>query len=437
MAKYFGTDGIRGVFGETITPVMAYQVGQSLKSVFNCDTVYIGRDTRQSGETLHDSLAKGAMSQGMSVYDAGISSTPMMAHYSAKQSVLAIMITASHNPYLDNGIKLFNHGKKLTLDEELSIESFIDNALLDAVSQQGSHFKTDDITEHYMQLYGSFSFAKTPFKVAIDTAHGATYKIASAILSDYVESLVITGNQPNGENINFACGSTHLEAIQKLMISHPSCTLGFSFDGDGDRVIAVDQNGNVIDGDLMIYVIARYLKSLNRLNKNTVVLTVMSNPGIIKALNADKIDVILTDVGDKYVAETMRNHQLSLGGENSGHIILSDYLHSGDGVLSAVIFMQALMVLKMDLPGLLNTVKLMPQKMVNVYNVNGDVITHDAVLEVINTVKARFNHEGKVLLRKSGTEPVVRITLAYDNEVMLDEMMTLLKNAIENYGRDS
>lgn len=422
MAKYFGTDGIRGKFGDELTTDLAYKVGQSLAGSLDTKTLIIGCDTRESSYVIMKNLAMGAKHTGVNVQIAGVVPTPIIAHYSTINKFTGIMITASHNPYHDNGIKVFNKGFKLSAKEEALIEDFIDNKDEIRALKYGKIENSDLSVIAYRELFKSMNIEKSNFNVGIDSAHGANYLLSKELMSGIVNRLVQVGNKPDGRNINNDVGSTHLDSIKNVVISE-KLDFGLSFDGDGDRVLLVDSEAKVIDGDELIYIIATYLKNNNLLNKDTVVLTSMSNLGIIKSFERLGIKVVLTDVGDKYVLEAITNNNYSVGGENSGHIILKDYLNTGDGLLVASFLIKILHETGKTLNQLIEDITMFPQKMVNIKTRDKEVINKKEVLDLIENTKKEWGSFGKVLIRASGTEPLVRITLSYENEDVLDIKM--------------
>ena len=341
MAKYFGTDGIRGRYGIELNNSIAFKLGQSLKSVLGTERLVIGMDTRESGSELLYSVASGAQSMKIDVMIAGVVSTPLISHYSKEKGITGVMITASHNPYTDNGLKVFNKGNKLLESEELAIEKHIDDKEKFNITNIGKTYSGEEVLDLYADLIESLDLEEIDLKVGYDSANGANYLIAKGIIEELcIESYQI-GNTPDGKNINLNCGSTHLESIKELVIEK-KLDIGLSFDGDGDRILVIDQDGDEIDGDLLIYILATYLKENNRLNKDTVVLTQMSNLGVIKAFEKQGINVVLTGVGDKYVLEELNNNDYSIGGENSGHIILKEFLNTGDGLLVGIYLLKIL-----------------------------------------------------------------------------------------------
>ncbi len=430
MAKYFGTDGIRGRFGVELSASLAFKVGQSLKKSLGISRLVIGIDTRESSTELMYGVASGAQSVGVNVMLAGVVSTPLISAYSKEKGIAGVMITASHNPYQDNGIKVFHKGNKLTQIEELAIETFVDGNREFTVDKVGTIFQSDEVYDLYMDIIDQLELDMMDFVVGIDSANGANHLIAKAVFEQVCPNYVQIGNEPDGKNINLNVGSTHLEAITNL-VKEQSLDLGISFDGDGDRVLFVDNNLNVIDGDLIIYIIAGYLKQKGLLKKDTVVLTSMSNLGIIKALNRQSIQVVLTDVGDKYVLEAMNENDYSLGGENSGHIILKDYINTGDGLLVSLFVLKILYETNLSFSELLQDVTMYPQQMVNIRTYNKDILQDQRVLDVIQETKDVFLDDGKVLVRASGTEPLIRVTLSCEKQEDLDFYMNKIVSVIE------
>jgi len=429
MAKYFGTDGIRGRYPLEVNNSVAFKVGQSLKTALGTSRLVIGMDTRESGSELLYSVISGARSVGIDVMNAGVVSTPLIALYSREKKVDGVMITASHNPYTDNGIKVFHHGNKLSNELELAIEDYIDNSEGFMIQKLGELYSGEEVLDLYLDLIEQLDLYTTDLKVGIDSANGANYLIAKGILQEIAPSLIQIGNNPDGKNINDGVGSTYLDSITNLVKEH-SLDIGFSFDGDGDRVLAVDHELNVVDGDKLIYVIACYLKELDILKKDTVVLTKMSNLGIIKAFEEKGINVVLTDVGDKYVLEEINKHGYSIGGENSGHIILRDHINTGDGLLASLILLKILNDTKKSLHELTKDIKMWPQELVNIRTYNKEILLDERVVKAVNEVKEVLKDSGKVLVRASGTEPLVRVTLSCETQVELDKHMDKIVSMI-------
>ncbi|KFZ26128.1 MAG: Phosphoglucosamine mutase [Candidatus Izimaplasma bacterium HR2] len=429
MAKYFGTDGIRGRYNLELTNSLAFKVGQSLKSVLNTNRLVIGMDTRESSSELLYSVISGAQSVGIDVMNAGVVSTPLISHYSKQKEVSGVMITASHNPYTDNGIKVFNKGNKLSESEELAIEDFIDNNPKFTVTTIGKLYSGEEVLDLYLDLIESLDFNQSSLRVGFDSANGANYLISYGILREMCKEHYQIGFKPDGKNINEGVGSTHLEAITKL-VKDNNLDIGLSFDGDGDRVLVVDKDLDIIDGDLIIYIIANYLKDHGLLKKDTVVLTSMSNLGIIKAFERKGIKVVLTGVGDKYVLEELNKNGYSIGGENSGHVILRDYISTGDGLLVGAYLLNILEVTGKTLKELTSDIKMWPQTMENIRTFNKDILNDQRVVDVIEEVKGILGINGKVLIRASGTEPLIRVTISCELKSDVDKYVNLIVGVI-------
>lgn len=428
--KYFGTDGIRGVAYEFLTEELAYKVGTSL-STLGLSNVVVGRDTRESGSMLAQAIINGAKAVGMNALFLGVVSTPMLSYISGQLGYVGVMITASHNPFQDNGIKVFKAGKKLFEKEEAVLEAVLnDEVKTTIISEHGKTLENIDAYQLYSKLYSSI-LTKSNLKIGLDLANGATYAIAQKIYKKIASNLYVIGNQPDGRNINFQVGSTHLEALTKL-IKDEKLDIGFAFDGDGDRILAIDSDGSVIDGDVLIYIIANYLKSNNLLRDNTVVLTKMSNLGIIKSLEKRSIKTLQTDVGDKYVLEALENNDFTIGGENSGHIINRLLLNTGDGVLNSVFLLKILKETKLSLKDLSSEVKLYPDKLVNLKNIDKTVLKNPEVISLIEEVKSRLGSNGKVLVRASGTEPLIRVSVQAPTVEVVEEAVNQIVKVIQD-----
>ncbi|QMS85715.1 phosphoglucosamine mutase [Candidatus Xianfuyuplasma coldseepsis] len=429
MAKYFGTDGIRGRYNIEINNTMAFQLGQSLKSVLGTTKLVIGMDTRESSSELMYSVVSGAQTVGVDVMVAGVVATPLISLYSYQKQVTGVMITASHNPYKDNGIKVFDNGKKLTQEQELAIEAYMDNVSEFEVTTFGETFSGEDVLDTYLDLIESVGFYETDFRIGVDSANGANYLIARGIFQELTKSFYQMGDEPNGTNINDGVGSTHLEALQAF-VKKWELDIGFAFDGDGDRVLIVDFDQTIIDGDQIIYLLAVYLNNLGLLKKQTVVLTKMSNLGIIKAFERQGINVVLTDVGDKYVLQAIEDGGYSIGGENSGHIILRDYLHTGDGLLVALFVLKVLQDSEQSLQELLADITMWPQQLVNIRTYNKDILDDHRIQQVVQDVTEELGSDGKVLVRASGTEPLVRVTISCETTEQVDIYMKQIVDVI-------
>jgi phosphoglucosamine mutase len=430
MGKYFGTDGIRGRYGVQLTKTLAFQLGQGLKEALNTTRLVIGMDTRESSDDLMQSVISGAQSAGIDVMVAGVVTTPMISLFSYEKQITGVMITASHNPYKDNGIKVFDKGRKLSLDQERALEMFLDSGQIIEAERFGELFDGEPVFDTYIDLIESLNVYKTDIRIGVDSANGANYLISRGIFQELTESFYQMGDNPDGKNINDNVGSTHIEAMQEF-VKKWHLDIGFSFDGDGDRVLVVDADGSVIDGDLIIYVIATHLKRQGLLKHNTVVLTKMSNLGIIKAFEKQGINVVLTDVGDKYVLEAIEEGGYSVGGENSGHIILRSHLHTGDGLLVALKLLEVLQESGATLNELLGGVTMWPQKLVNIRTFSRDILDNPQIQKVVNDVSGTLKGRGKLLVRMSGTEPLIRVTVSCESEEELDLHLNRLLEVIQ------
>ena len=428
MGKYFGTDGIRGIAFEKLDSKLAFRVGQAIGYVLKPSVVVIGMDTRQSSPMLSYGIANGLLTLGVDVLFAGVVSTPMVAHYSKTKDIIGVMVTASHNPFMDNGIKVFNKGYKTTEEVEALLEDFIDNGKLE-VTGLGTLKFTDDVKNEYLKIYDSLDLKPLDLKIGFDSANGANYEIAREIFNRINPNSIQIANKPNGLNINLDCGSTHLESILKL-VKDEKLDIAFSFDGDGDRIILIDENGITYDGDLIIYMIATYLKRKNLLNKNTVVLTKMSNPGILKALEDKGIKYVLTDVGDKYVFHELYTNSYTIGGESSGHIILTHLLHTGDGLLVAIYLLKILQELGISLKELNKDVRMYPLKLTNIKGIDKTILKSPKMIEVIEEVRTKLGDHALLLVRPSGTESLIRLTVSHKDHHMVDTMTEYLVKMI-------
>ncbi len=420
--KYFGTDGIRGKVNEVITEELTYKLGKSL-AVLNVDTVVIGSDTRESKDMLSKSLINGALSVGLKVINAGVVPTPALINYSKDKQILGVMITASHNPYYDNGLKVLNKGIKLSLDEEMLIETTIDEDI--NLNKQGVLIN-DDVLNHYYNFLNKFLYSSN-VKVAIDCANGATYQSAPYIFSEITNNLFVTANTPNGLNINNNVGSTHLNHLKEFMLQN-KCDVGFSFDGDGDRILAIENN-EVVDGDQIIFIIANYLKQQNKLNKDTIVLTQMSNLGLLKRLEELNINFVLTPVGDKYVVRELLENNYSIGGENSGHIIMPEVLSTGDGVLVALTLLEIMTKTNKTLHELLDGIEMYADKMINLKVEDKSIINTPVVTNKIKEIE-EILVDCKVIVRASGTENLIRITVMAKTMDLVDKYINQLVDII-------
>lgn len=417
MGKYFGTDGIRGKAFEKMNASLAYGLGQAIARELKPNQVVIGMDTRLSSPMLAYSLANGLLALGVDIAFAGVVSTPMIANYSKNHEMIGVMITASHNPYTDNGIKVFNKGYKTTEDVELRLETVMDSGLLHATTF-GHLTYTNAVKEEYLKIYDQLDLKPLSLNIGFDSANGANYLISREIFNRINPQAIQIGNTPDGLNINRGCGSTDLESILTL-VRHKNLDIAFSFDGDGDRIILIGPDGDIYDGDMIIYIIAKYLKSKQLLSHETVVLTKMSNPGILKALSDHNIHYVLTDVGDKYVFDALDKGGFTIGGESSGHVILTHLLHSGDGLLVAIYLLKILEELNMSLTDLVSDVQLYPYMLVNIKDVDKSVLTKASMIEFLNDIKAELGEHALLLVRPSGTESLIRVTISHKDEKLV------------------
>ncbi|MED5100931.1 phosphoglucosamine mutase [Niallia circulans] len=442
MGKYFGTDGVRGVANSELTPEIAFKLGRYGGFVLTKDhdrpKVLIGRDTRISGHMLEGALVAGLLSIGAEVMRLGVISTPGVSYLTKALGAQAgVMISASHNPVADNGIKFFGpDGFKLSDEQELEIEALIDQAEDTLPRPTGADLgQVDDYFEggqKYLQfLKQTVDEEFAGIHIALDCAHGATSSLAMHLFADLDADISTMGASPNGLNINDGVGSTHPEALSKFVLEKEA-DVGLAFDGDGDRLIAIDENGDIVDGDQIMYICAKYLKETGRLKNNTVVSTVMSNLGFYKALEQHAITSIPTAVGDRYVVEEMRNNSYNLGGEQSGHIIFLDYNTTGDGLLTGLQLVNIMKVTKKKLSELAGEMKKFPQKLVNIRVTDKFHVTdNEKVKEVIAKVEQDMNGNGRILVRPSGTEPLVRVMAEAPTEELCEAYVNVISEVVK------
>lgn len=422
MGKYFGTDGVRGEANVELTPELAFKLGRFGGYVLSqheqkTPKVLVARDTRISGEMLEAALVAGLLSVGIEVYKLGVLATPAVSHLVRTECASAgVMISASHNPALDNGIKFFgNDGFKLDDEKELEIEKLLDKKedTLPRPSAKGLG-KLVDFPEgirKYVKFLVSTGVDLKNMKVALDSANGSASISARQIFLDLNADIKIIGEQPDGLNINDGVGSTHPEALQKLVIESQSA-IGLAFDGDSDRLIAVDEKGKIVDGDKIMYIIGKYLFEKGKLAKNTIVTTVMSNLGFHKALDREDIHKVVTAVGDRYVVEEMRKSGYNFGGEQSGHVIIMDYNTTGDGQLTAIQLTKIMKETGKSLSQLASEVTIYPQKLVNIRvdnKMKNKAMHVPAISEIIKKMEEEMDGNGRILVRPSGTEPLLRV----------------------------
>ena len=422
MGKYFGTDGVRGEANVELTPELAFKLGRFGGYVLSqheeeTPLVFVGRDTRISGELLEHALIAGLLSVGIRVYKLGVIATPGVSYLVRTEKASAgVMISASHNPALDNGIKFFGgDGFKLDDDRELEIEALLD-ATEDTLPRPSAHglgtvMEYPEGLRKYQEFLVSTGVQLEGMHVVLDTANGDASTSARQIFADLGAHLTVIGENPDGLNINDGVGSTHPEYLQEK-VKEVGAAIGLAFDGDSDRLIAVDENGEIVDGDKIMYIIGSYLSSKGLLEKNTIVTTVMSNLGFHKALDAKGIQKEITAVGDRYVVEEMRKSGYNLGGEQSGHVVIMDYNTTGDGQLTGVQLTKIMQETGKKLSELAAEVTIYPQKLVNIRVENSmkdKAMEVPAIREIIEKMEAEMAGNGRILVRPSGTEPLLRV----------------------------
>lgn len=423
MGKYFGTDGVRGEANKELTPELAFKLGRYGGYVLSQHEtsekrprVLVGRDTRMSGQLLEYALISGLLSVGIEVFQLGVISTPGVAYLTRLQKASAgVMISASHNPAQDNGIKFFgSDGFKLVDDQEAEIEALLDQAQDTLPRPVAEGLGTVDEYPEGLLKYSQFLQQTIPgdlsgLTVCIDAANGATASSVNRLFADLETDFYTMGTSPDGLNINDGVGSTHPEKLAEFVVEKQA-DAGLAFDGDGDRVIAVDELGNIVDGDQIMYICAKYLSEKNRLKQGTIVTTVMSNLGFHKAVEEAGLKDVITKVGDRYVVEEMRKNGYNFGGEQSGHMIFLDYNTTGDGMLSGI---QLLLVMKetgKKLSELASELTIYPQELVNIRVTDKHgYLENTRIKQVIEEAEQEMNGEGRILVRPSGTEPLLRV----------------------------
>ena len=431
MGKYFGTDGFRGEANVNLTVEHAFKVGRYIGYYYGRGhkaRIVIGKDTRLSSYMFEYALSAGLTASGADVYLLHVTSTPSVAYVTRTEDFdCGIMISASHNPYYDNGIKLINgNGEKMSDDVTNQVEKYIDGELPEAPYATRDRIgRTIDYSAGRNRYIGYLiSLARHSFKgvkVGLDCANGSTWMIAKSVFEALGAQTYVINNSPDGVNINTNCGSTHLENLQKF-VKENGLDVGFAYDGDADRCLAVDEKGNVIDGDQIVYIYGVYMKKRDKLTTNTVVSTIMSNYGLGVALKEAGIDWIQTQVGDRFVYECMRQGGHLLGGEESGHIIFSKYATTGDGVLTSIKLMQAMLDQKLPLSKLAEPVALYPKVLKNVrVKDKNTAINNPAVQAAYEKAQKELEGLGRALLRKSGTEPVVRVMVEAQDKAICEK----------------
>lgn len=421
MGKYFGTDGFRGKANEVLTVEHAFKVGRFLGWYYGKDghkaRIVIGKDTRRSSYMFEYALVAGLTASGADAYLLHVTTTPSVSYVVRTEDFdCGIMISASHNPYYDNGIKVLNgFGQKMEAEVEAKIEQYIDGIFEEDVplmTEEKIGCAIDYSAGRNRYVGYLISIATRSFKnfrVGLDCSNGSSFAIAKSVFNALGAKTYVISNNPDGTNINTNCGSTHIEQLQAF-VKEKQLDVGFAYDGDADRCIAVDGEGNVVDGDLILYVCGRFMKEQGKLEGDTVVTTIMSNIGLYKAFDKIGIHYEKTAVGDKYVHENMNQNGYCLGGEQSGHIIFSQYAQTGDGILTSLMLMEAIIETKTPLAELAKKVQIFPQLLVNVrVKDKQSVLDNEAVQGAITKVEEQLGSDGRILVRPSGTEPLIRV----------------------------
>ncbi len=447
MAKYFGTDGFRGEANVNLTAEHAYKIGRFLgwyygnKRSGRRARVVIGKDTRRSSYMFEYALAAGLTASGADACLLHVTTTPSVSYVVRTEDFdCGIMISASHNPYYDNGIKLINYyGEKMEEDTILKIEAYLDGYAGEIPLATGEGIgRTVDYAIGRNRYVGSLiSLATRSYegmRVGLDCANGSAWMIAKSVFDALGARTYVIGNEPNGTNINADCGSTHIEVLQQFVRDN-RLDVGFAFDGDADRCICVDEHGDVVDGDKILYVCGCYMKERGELTGSTVVTTVMSNLGLYKALDAAGIRYEKTAVGDKYVYENMVSNDYRLGGEQSGHIIFRKYAATGDGILTAIKMMEVMLEKKMTLSRLAEPVRIFPQVLENVRVTDKTAAAEDPDVQAeVRRVSEELGDDGRVLVRESGTEPVVRVMAEAGTQELCRQCVDRIIRKIEQKG---
>ncbi|MBO4941775.1 MAG: phosphoglucosamine mutase [Clostridia bacterium] len=444
MGKYFGTDGFRGEANVNLTVEHAFKIGRYLGWYYGKEhkcKVVIGKDTRRSSYMFEYALAAGLTASGADAYLLHVTTTPSVSYVVRTEDFdCGIMISASHNPYHDNGIKLINNrGEKMSESIIADIEAYIDGVIGEIPLAVGEDIgRTIDYVAGRNRYTGYIiSLARNSYKgikIGLDCSNGSTWMLAKNIFDTLGAETYVIGNQPNGFNINYDCGSTHIENLCKL-VKDNGLDIGFAFDGDADRCLAVDEKGNVLTGDHIMYFCGKYMKANGTLKKNTVVTTVMSNLGLYKALDAEGIDYVKTDVGDKYVYESIQTNDYCFGGEESGHIIFSKYASTGDGLITALQIMEVLIESKLSASKLCEGFERFPQLTRNVRVENKDAALCDEdVKRAVKEVEESLGDDGRILFRKSGTEPLIRIMVEAKGESICEAMAQKVYDIMKEKG---
>ena len=444
--KYFGTDGFRGEANKNLNVYHAFKIGRFIGDYFSKNKngngkILIGKDTRRSSYMFEDALSAGITSSGSNAHLLHVTPTPSVSYITRTEDFdCGIMITASHNPYYDNGIKIINkNGEKMEDDFLYELEDYLDSEITDIDLAVGEEIgRTVDYiggrNRYIAYLIQTVTKSFEGIKVGLDCANGAAFTIAKPVYDALGADTFVINAEPNGFNINNDAGSTHIEGLQRYVVEN-KLDLGFAFDGDCDRCIAVDNEGNVLDGDSILYILANYLKKEDAFDSNTVVTTVMSNLGLYKAFDELGINYEKTDVGDKNVHDRMYEKDIELGGEQSGHIILKKFANTGDGILTSLKVMEAMIESKSDLKTLVRDLKIYPQVLINVkVKDKNTVLDNEEVKKSIERIENTLADSGRVLVRKSGTEPLIRVMVEAASLEVAEKSANEIVNTIKENG---
>ena len=444
MGKYFGTDGFRGEANKQLTADHAFKIGRYLGWYYNQNhkgRIVLGKDTRRSSYMFEYALVAGITASGSNVYMLHVTTTPSVAYVVRTENFdCGIMVSASHNPYQDNGIKVMDgNGHKISAEIEAAMEKYIDGEIGELPFALGEKIGVAKDYAIGRNRYVGYliSLATRSYdgmRVGLDCSNGSAHMIAKSVFDALGAKTYVVGNEPDGTNINMGCGSTHIENL-KALVKEKNLDVGFAFDGDADRCIAVDEHGNEVHGDYVLYVCGKYLKECGKLQGNTVVATIMSNLGLFKALDREGISYCKTSVGDRYVNEAMVANGYVLGGEQSGHIIFSKHATTGDGILTAIMLMEVILEKKQSLGTLCRGLTMFPQLLENVPVVDKKAIMENPqVKELEQEISKQLGDDGRILLRESGTEPVIRVMVeAAEDELCekyVGKMVDLIKSLL-------
>ena len=444
--KYFGTDGFRGEANKNLNVYHAFKIGRFIGDYFSEKNngrgkILIGKDTRRSSYMFEDALSAGITSSGSNAHLLHVTPTPSVSYITRTEDFdCGIMITASHNPYHDNGIKIINkYGEKMEDEFLMKLEDYIDSDIKDIDLACGEDIgRTVDYiggrNRYIAYLIQTVTKSFEGIKVGLDCANGAAFTIAKPVYDALGADTFLINAEPNGFNINKDAGSTHIEGLQKYVVEN-KLDLGFAFDGDCDRCIAVDNEGNVIDGDSILYILANFMKKEGGLDSNSVVTTIMSNLGLYKAFDELGINYEKTDVGDKNVHARMYEKDIELGGEQSGHVIIKKFANTGDGILTSLKVMDAMIESKNDLKSLVRDLKIYPQVLINVrVKDKNTVLDNINVKESIEKIENKLGNSGRVLVRKSGTEPLIRVMVEAETEDVANQSASEIVSTIKENG---